>query len=195
MICYHARMKTNLLLVSFALSLCIAINASSQEPLNGLDKNLIQSAFDGKLKDVQALVTKGAAVDAVDPKKRTALMWAAANGHTAVVDFLHQQGADINARDSDGRTALIYATRRSYPPTVQFLLENGALPNVQSIKRGITALNTAAAGGKADIVRLLLAHGADQSVAEHDGTTALQRARENGSAEVISLLDAPPNKT
>ena len=70
----------------------------------------MEPAFNGKLEEVQRLVSAGAIVDAADPEQRTSLMWAAFNGHTLVVGYLLEKGADLEAKDSNGRTALMYAS-------------------------------------------------------------------------------------
>ena len=76
-----------------------------------------------------------------------------------------------------------------------FLLDKGAEVNVQSKKRGVTALIFAAAAGNESVVRLLLDHGADKSLAEIDGDTALDRARQNGNDSVIPLLEDSAGET
>ena len=103
-------MKIIPLIISLLLTAAIA-NAAD-DPIAPVqsderDKALIQSAFEGELAKVQGLVKKGASVEATDLKSRTALMWAAANGHTPVVECLLGQGAEINAMGSDGQTALM----------------------------------------------------------------------------------------
>ncbi len=47
-------------------------------------------------------------------------------------------------------------------------------------------------GGKdhQEIVRILLAHGADASIADRSGVTALQHARSKGQTEIARLLAA-----
>ncbi len=48
-------------------------------------------------------------------------------------------------------------------------------------------------GGEAhtEIVRMLLAAGADRSIADREGVTALEHARERGYPEMVRLLEAP----
>jgi ankyrin repeat protein len=162
------------------------------KPLSQKDNALIQSAYDGKLAEVEILVAKGAAVNSQAKKKRTPLILAASNGHTSVVEFLFSKGADINARDSDGQTALMYASKRSFNETAAFLLKNGAEVNVQSKKKGITALILAAGWGNVELVRMLLEHGADPNLTDFFGRTAKILAQEMGKSAVVDLLPDPP---
>ena len=161
-------------------------------PLSSKEKALIQSAYDGKLAEVQVLVDKGVSVDLADKKKRTPLMLAAYNGHTSVVEFLYGKGADINAKDSGGQTALFYTAKRSFNETTEFLLKNGAEVNVQSKKKGITALMIAAALGNEKMVRLLLDNGADPALHDNFGATAEVFAQKKGHSAVVDLLANPP---
>ncbi len=165
---------------------------AAPKPLSQIDNALIQTAFDGKLADVEILVAKGADVNLQDVKKRTPLILAASNGHTSVVEFLFSKGADINARDSDGQTALMYACKRSFNETAAFLLKNGAEVNVQSEKKGITALILAAGWGNVDLVRMLLEHGADANLRDNFGNTAKIWAQKRGNSAVVDLLPDPP---
>ena len=185
-------MKNLTILITLLWTVSTPVAAQAPNYLEPRDKALIQNAFDGELAEVRGLVAKGASIEATDSKGRTAFIWAAANGHTSVVEFLHDEGVDINGKDSDGQTALMYATKRSFTPTMEFLLENGAEVNAQSSKRGITALIIAAAVGDENLVRLLLDHGADKTLAENDGSTALDRARQNGHSAVVKVLEDPP---
>lgn len=182
-------MNKYILVIALLWAADLALAGDPAGSLSPVDKALIQFAFDGDLTDAKAALTKGASVEATDSKGRTALMWAAANGHTPMVEFLLAQGADIDAMDSDGQTALMYATTRSFAATVDFLLANGAGVNYQSKKTRFTALTIAASGGNVEVVRLLLEHGADTSLAESDGSTPLDRARQNGHSAVVVLLE------
>jgi ankyrin repeat protein len=182
-------MKILTILLSLLMTLNASAAAQSSESMSAADEALVHSALDRQLAKVQDLVEKGADVDAVGGKDRTALMWAAANGHTEVVEYLYSKGADINAKDGDNQTALMLATRRSYVPIVEFLLQNGAEVNVQSRKQQISALMIAAAVGNETIVRMLLDHGADRSLVGMGGHTALDRARQFEHPAVVILLE------
>ena len=166
--------------------------SEARKPLSQRDKALIQSAYEGKLAEVEILVAKGAAVNLQDKKKRTPLILAASSGHTPVVEFLFIKGAEINARDSDGQTALMYACKRSFNETAAFLLKNGAEVNVQSKKKGITALMLPAVSGNVDLVRMLLEHGADANLTDIFGRTARVLAQKKGNTAVVDLLPDPP---
>ncbi len=56
------------------------------------------AARTGRVGPVKALLARGAKVDAKERKGQTALMWAAAEGHAAVVELLIKAGADVRAR-------------------------------------------------------------------------------------------------
>ena len=185
-------MKTLTTIIAFLMIASIGFAAEGQDSPTSRDKALLESAFIGDLAKVQVLVRKGASIHATAPKGRTALMLAAANGHTPVVEFLHQQGAEINAKDSDSQTALMYATSGLHPETVKYLLENGADVDVQSKKLRFTALMIAASGGEEELVRLLLAHGANKELVESNGRTAIDRARQYGHEAVVTLLEEAP---
>ena len=162
------------------------------KPLSQRDKDLIQSAYDGKLAEVEILVAKGATVNLQDKKKRTPLILAASNGHTSVVEFLLSEGGDINARDSGGQTALMYTCKRSFNETAAFLLKNGAEVNVQSKKKGITALMLAAVSDNVELLRMLLEHGADANLTDIFGRTAKILAQKKGNSAVVDLLPDLP---
>jgi ankyrin repeat protein len=161
-------------------------------PLSQRDNALIQSAYDGKLADVEILVAKGAAVNLQDKKKRTPLILAASNGHTPVVEFLISKGAEVNAKDSGGESALMYASKRSFNETAALLLKHGAEVNVQSKKKGITALMLAAVWGNVELVQMLLEHGADANRTDTFGRTAKFLAQKKGNSAVVDLLPDPP---
>jgi ankyrin repeat protein len=149
---------------------------------------LMESAFNGKLDVVQQLVSAGISVNAHDPEQRTSLMWAAFNGHTPVVSFLLEHGAEVDAKDKSKRTALMYASSGPFKQTVELLLKNGADANVQGSLEGFTALMTAAAEGQLEVVRVLLAYGANADLKDQDGDTAQNFAEQKGHTAVVDLL-------
>ena len=164
----------------------------ASQPLSPKEKALLQSAYDGNLSEVQALVSKGISVDIAGAKERTPLMLAAYNGHTSVVEFLHGQGADVNAQDGEGKTALMYTCKRSFNDTAAFLLESGAEVNVRSTKKRITALMIAAVAGNLELAKMLLDHGADASLTDVFGNTAMSLAERKENSAVVDLLAESP---
>jgi len=70
------------------------------------------AARTGKVGPVAALLKRGADVNTKERRGQTALMWAAADGHTQVVQLLIKAGADIHAALPDsGFTAFFFAAR------------------------------------------------------------------------------------
>jgi ankyrin repeat protein len=108
----------------------------------------------------------------------TALMYAARQGQIAAVPALAEMGANLNAVDPEGSTALVIAIINAHYEVAARLVEVGADPNIGDAS-GMAALYAAvdmqhlapfvnrpsprASGlmSAADLVTLLLAHGAD----------------------------------
>ncbi len=109
---------------------------------------------------------------------------------------LLKSGADLHATDKNGVTALHHAVRFRSPAAVQTLIEHGANVNQTCRRSGSTPLHravtqtgapeTAGRGQEAlEIVRLLLAAGADPSITNKSGKTPADYARD---AAIKSLL-------
>ena len=79
----------------------------------GPAEDLISAALRGDAAAVQALLAKGADVNAKTRGGGTALFAASQNGHLDVVQALLANGADVNIKDSNGRTALDAAERHA----------------------------------------------------------------------------------
>ena len=85
-------------------------------------------------------------------------------------------------------TALITAIHANKPAAVALLLERGADVHVRDA-RGFTPLHFAAQGGHEELVRQLLARGADRH-ALAEGVDPLTVAQRAGHAAVVALLQA-----
>jgi len=182
-------------LLTFTLllgSVGLAALAENPSPEVVVEQALMEMAYNGKLSEVQQLVSAGVSVNAQDAELRTPLMWAAFNGHTAVVGFLLEKGAKVDAKDRNGRTALMYASSGPFKDTVELLLKKGADVDLQGTLEGFTALMTAAAEGQLEVVRLILAYGANPELKDVDGDTALSFAEQKGHSAVVKVLRNPP---
>jgi ankyrin repeat protein len=128
---------------------------------------------------------------------RTPLMWAALLGHEDCLKLLLEKGADVNATDFLG-TALIQASWRDNIEIAKLLLEHGAKVDQRAGAGNFTPLLWAASTefGRPDLVKLLLAKGADanaecgQDVDAFMGVpqTALILAEKRGHTPVVDAL-------
>jgi hypothetical protein len=101
------------------------------------------------------------------------LIGAARSGDTQAIATLVSHGADPNQRwGVNGWTPLMHAIHKNQKGSVAALLTTGADVNARG-NAGMTALIMAAGYGYADIVQLLLDHGADPYAETTDGDSAL----------------------
>ena len=102
---------------------CIALGAGwAGAAVTAPPEDLINAANSGDAAIVQALLAKGADVNAKANNGATALMLASQNGHNEVVQDLLAKGADVNAKMTDGATALFLASLYRHNEVVQALL-------------------------------------------------------------------------
>lgn len=94
----------------------------------------------------------------------TPLLIAGKSGNAAMVEMLVGAGADPNATTANGATPLMLAAQAGNAAAVKALVERGANVNAKEKVKGETALTFAAAYGRADVIRVLTAHGADPKV-------------------------------
>lgn len=66
-------------------------------------------------------MSRGADIDAKDENEETALLVAARNGYTAIVELLVDKGADLETKNVHGKTALRLATKYRHTTTVKLL--------------------------------------------------------------------------
>lgn len=102
--------------------------------------------------------------------------------------LLVAKGADVNARSKRGETALAAAAGRGDEESVELLLANGADVNATDY-RGFTPLMHAAQYDRdsLDIVRMLLARGANANVTA-EGQTPVSIAARRGDTALTRLL-------
>jgi len=115
---------------------------------------------------------------------------AAAIGKTAnIILLLAREPGLINTYAEDGYQPLGLACFFGHHETVKFLLKAGASVNSYSNNPLRAApLQSAVSARHLEIVKLLLAHGADPNCREAGGYTPLHAAAQNGDIEMINAL-------
>jgi ankyrin repeat protein len=151
----------------------------------------------GHVAAARLLIERGADVNAQDDIADSAFLLAGARGRVEIVRAALPH-ADPRVLNRYGGTALIPACHYGHVETVRLLLAWGG-PNridVDHVNRlGWTALLEAVMLGDggarhAEIVRLLLQHGADPNRADGTGITPLAHARQRGQEAVAALIAA-----
>ena len=165
--------------------------------LRGGSTPLLFAARSGDPDSARVLLGAGANPDDALPDGTSALVLAAHSGNTDVAAVLLEKGANPDNADA-GYTALHAAVLRSDLKLVQTLLGRGANPNIRMTKGtplrrdttdfnlpftlvSATAYLLAAKFLEPEIMRALVAGGADISMTMRDGATALMLAAGAGS--------------
>ena len=120
-------------------------------------------------------------------KDQEQLITAAERGDTKSTLRLLADGSPINARDSRGRTPIMAATHGCHTGTVKALIDAGADIHIQDDLLDNPFLY-AGAEGLLEILKLLIAAGANTKLTNRYGGTALIPAAERGHVEVVREL-------
>src|SRR6185503_3235131 len=128
---------------------------------------------------VNALVSAGADVNAVDAGGGPVLRYAAAAGSAGALRILQQRGA--KAADLDLRLA----ATECHTDVVRALLDSGLTPDGAGAD---APLLVAVVGGCVDVVQLLLERKANVNVKDQDGMTALIKAAAGNMPEIVRVL-------
>jgi ankyrin repeat protein len=139
------------------------------------------------------LIAAGADVNAKDGIEDTPYLYAAAEGRNDILKMTLAAGADLKSTNRYGGTGLIPAAHHGHLETVRILLGT-AIDKDHINKLGWTALLEAVILGDGgpvhtDIVRVLVAAGANVNIADRDGVTPLGHARRRGYAAMTRILD------
>ena len=128
----------------------------------------------------------------VDPASFLPLLsYAVSVGNPPILEALLAAGADVNAVGSDGTTPLFACTGSSAAANAAVLIKHGADVNVRG-PNGMTPFLTHM--DQPEVLKLLLAAGADPKVTDQKGNTALHLCAQRGikDREVFKLLLSLP---
>jgi uncharacterized protein len=124
---------------------------------------------------------------AQDLSANARLLAAARAGDQAGVARALSDGASVNARNRIGETVLIIALKNDRPALAMDMLNAGTDVNLAAVN-GVTPLMTAAHAGQTDIVRLLLAKGANVTAVDRLQKNAMTYAAGQGRTDIVVLL-------
>jgi ankyrin repeat protein len=142
---------------------------------------------------VALLFSRGANPDLRDNMLNNPFLYAGAEGLLEILKLAHEAGANPAIPNRYGGVAIIPAAEHGHLAVIEFLLDQTTI-NVNHINNlGWTALLEAiilSDGGPThqQVVRVLLAGGADPNLADAQGVTPLAHARQRGFAEIERIL-------
>lgn len=152
---------------------------------------LLASTFD-RVEVARLLVAMGADPDALDDRHDTPWLVTGVTGSVAMLETLLPAHPDLTIRNRYGGLSPIPAGERGHVDYIRRVVQTGVdIDHVNDL--GWTAMLEAIVLGDGsddyvEIVRILLAAGADRSIADKDGVTPLQHAERRGYDEIAALL-------
>ncbi len=172
----------------------VALRAGAdQESRDGGGRTaLLLAAANDRVDVARLLVALGADPDALDGRHDTPWLVTGVTGSVAMLEVLLPAGPDLTIRNRFGGVALIPASERGHVDYVRRVVQTGIDVNHVN-DPGWTALLEAVVYGDGsaryqEIVRILLAAGADPAIEDAHGRTALQHALSRGHQEVATIL-------
>lgn len=132
----------------------------------------------------------------IDQGVRATIHQAAEAGHMLQLQEHLRRRVDIDTPGIVDRTPLFLAVTSGHLGVAEFLLHSGADPNLaeEAFGRdygGETALHEAVRVKAADLVRLLIAHGADPDARNARGESSRQLAERRNCPHLLRLMEVP----
>lgn len=163
------------------------------EARDGNGRTALLAATEGNQVDsARALIAAGADVNARDSIGDSPYLLAGARGHTEILRLTLAAGADLKSTNRYGGTALTPACHYGHVDNVRVLLATRI--EIDQINRlGWTCLLEAVILGDGgarhvEIVRLVIAAGANPDLADAQGVTALAHAQRRGQLVIADML-------
>ncbi|XP_012672671.1 ankyrin repeat family A protein 2 isoform X2 [Clupea harengus] len=171
-------------------------NEVSSTPLLVHSLSIHQLAAQGEMVYLASRIEQESVINLQDEEGFTPLMWAAAHGQIAVVEFLLQNASVLNPQGADphilakGReSALSLACSKGYTDIVKMLIECGVNVNEYDWNGGAPLLY-AVHGNHVRCVEILLESGADPTMESDSGFNAMDMAVAMGHRHVQQVMEA-----
>jgi len=119
------------------------------------------AVYEGDVAEVKRLLRAGADVKLANNYGVTPMGLAAEVGNADMIAVLLEAGADVESPDPDGMTALLAVSRTGNVKAAELLLKEGATVDARESWGGQTPLMWASARRHPEMMRLLIAKGAD----------------------------------
>ncbi len=174
-----------------ALAIRAGADLEAQDP-QGRTALLLASAED-HVPAARVLLAMGASPDTYDNRSDTPWLVTGVTGSVEMADVMLRFHPDLTLRNRFGGVSIIPASERGHVAYVRRVADSGIDVNhVNDL--GWTAMLEAVILGDGstayvEIVRILLAAGADPDIGDKDGVTALEHARSRGFTEIASVLE------
>jgi len=154
---------------------------------------LVAAAYKNHLEIVDLLIAAGADVNMKDDTIQSAYLIPSLAGYTELLKKTLKAGGDVHSTDSDNGTGLIRASDRGHVEIIKELLKTDIRVNHVN-RMGWTALHEAVILSDGDerhteVVRLLVAAGADVNLEDKDGLSPLQHAKNKGFTHIIKIME------
>ncbi|XP_041706435.1 ankyrin repeat family A protein 2 [Coregonus clupeaformis] len=153
-------------------------NEVSSTPLLVHSLSIHQLAAQGEMVFLASRIEQETVINLQDEEGFTPLMWAAAHGQIAVVEFLLQNGADPNRLAKGRESALSLACNKGYTDIVKMLIGCGVNVNEYDWNGGAPVLY-AVHGNHVPCVEILLESGADPTIESDSGFNAVAMGHRN----------------
>lgn len=165
---------------------------------HGADINMVTQTFSGdsmlhqaipsaEAEMIDFLISRGAAIDAVNKSGMTPLHVAVENNRLDVVRLLVNKGASIENKNQDAFSPLHLAVEKGFLDIAVFFLDQGADIKTKD-RRRFTPLHSAVMLGNAEMVKLLIERSADIAFKDKEGRTPLHLAAETGNMNIAQQL-------
>lgn len=153
---------------------------------------LLLAAAADHVEMAQLLVDAGGDPNAMDDRHDTPWLVTGVTGSVAMLEVLLPAGADLTIRNRYGGVSVIPASERGHVDYVRRVVQTDIDVNHRNDIVWTALLEAVILGDGsetyAEIIRILLAAGADPSIPDREGVTALEHAERLGHTRLVAVL-------